>query len=338
MKIGLIARAEDRGLGIMCWEFARHVEPDRTLVVRHPSTEAIGFPAHLERYPGAEVVTVSETGLPEERVRAWLEGLDVVYTAEVPYDPALFEWCRDAGVVSVLHTMPEAWHPSWKPDVVWAPTGWRLETLPAETRLVPVPVALDRFRPRVRQEPTFLHLVGHRAAADRAGTGAVLKALRRLRVPCRVVLATQDARLPALPSVSALVDVEVQLATHREYWEAYDGASVLLGPRRYGGLSLPWNEAAAAGLALVLSGCAPNPQTWPGLYLSVRRRDGMRVPTGSMDVWDPVDGELEAAMTRLALEPELVADLSSASIVWVQERSWACLLGLYLTELERACR
>jgi len=56
VKVGLIARADDRGLGIMCWEFHRAMRPHATLVVREPGAEARGFQPHLDRYPDATVV------------------------------------------------------------------------------------------------------------------------------------------------------------------------------------------------------------------------------------------------------------------------------------------
>jgi hypothetical protein len=343
MRTGLIARADNRGLGVLLWEAYRHLEPDRTLVVREPGAEAKGFTPHLDRYPGGTVVTVDPaTGrLPEEVVRPWLRGLDVVYTAETPYDFRLYEWCRELRVRTVCHAMPEFWRHELerglpRPDVAWLPTTWRAGLIP-DARLVPVPVALDRLATRVRREPVFLHPVGHRTAADRAGTTSVARALRLVHAPCRVVVATQDPEASRFRGLARGVDVEVRTGGVEHWWDSYDEASVLLHPRRFGGLSLPANEAAGAGLALVLPDVEPNRETWPGLYVPARPHGTLRAPGGEVTVYDTNAPALARAIDRLASSPDAVADLSAASLAWAQEHSWEALLPVYLDELDRAC-
>lgn len=352
MKVGLVARAEDRGLGILCWEFARHVQPDRTLVVRHPATEAIGFAPRLDRYPGATVVTLEQTSDPRVRgvagaldpavVRPWLDGLDVLYTAEVPYDWRLFDWCREAGVASVLHVMPESWRddPALpRPDVVWAPTEWLADRLPADTILVPVPVAADRFDAYPRPNPgtrTLLHRVGHRASGDRNGTGDVLAVLRRLGAPVRVIVATQDDRLHRPRTLPHHVELTVETATRDPYWCGYDRADVLVMPRRYGGLCLPVQEAAAAGCALVLSDMEPN-RRWPGVHVPTVPAGPITTPTGPAERRIVDHRRLAAILTRLARDAAEVADLSDQALAWAARHSWRELLPTYRAELARAC-
>lgn len=338
MKVGLIARAEDRGLGVMLWEAYRHLQPDRTLVV-DMGPLAKGFEPHFDRYPDATIVPFDGGQLDEPAVRRWLAGLDVVYTAETPYDWRLFDWCRELGVRSVLHAMPEFWHYATqprlpRPDVVWLPTTWRAEHIP-EARLVPVPVALDRFAQRLRAEPVFLHRVGHRAMRDRAGTIALLRALKMVHGPCTVILSTQDERLPTPVQIRAGVKIEVRVRQRGDYWDGYDDASVLVGPRRYGGLSLPFNEAAAAGLGLVLADVSPN-RTWHGMHVKADPGGSIRTGAGNIAAYDTNPRALAQAIDLLVCKPELIEQMSCLSISWAQAYSWDVLLPTYRAELDRA--
>lgn len=340
MKVGLIARGEDRGLGIMTWEVYRNLQPDRTILVDMGAL-ARGFRTHRSRFPDAQVADFSPGHLQEDQVRSWLRGLDVVYSAETFYDWRLVEWARAEGVRTVLHVMPEFYRHGREalphPDAVWAPTTWMLDTLPPDTPVVPVPVATDRFQPRVRGEAgVFLHVAGHRAAADRAGTVTLLRALRFVTAPMEVLMVTQDVRLPQ-STVKRCVTLRTATRQRGDYWATYDRGDVLVSPRRYGGLSLPHNEAAAAGLALVLPDVDPNPTTWPGRYVKARADGALDTPAGSVVVHTTDPAELARTLDHLATHPEVVADLSAASICWAAEHSWEALAGTYLTRLEEAC-
>ncbi len=338
MQVGLIARADDRGLGHMTWEFHRHLAPARTLVVREPGAEARGFHPHLDRYPDATVVRFDGGLLPEAEVRDWLQGLDVLYSAETFYDWHLVDWAELAGVATVLHVMPEFHHHHVPPTTaVWAPTPWRLQHLPAYTRLVPVPVATDRFpmaAPARAEQLRVLHTAGHRAAADRNGTTQLLQALRRTRQPMAVRLTTQDAALPrgALPRTIAL---QAEVGGRAGYWELYADADVLVLPRRYGGLCLPVQEAMAAGLAVVLPDTSPN-DWWPALLTPGRDRGNITTAAGHLPLFAADPQQLGAQLDQLATEPDLLATLQHASLAWAQAHSWAELAELYRAELARA--
>jgi glycosyltransferase involved in cell wall biosynthesis len=338
VQVGLIARADDRGLGHMTWEFHRHLQPARTLVVREPGAEARGFAPHLDRYPDATVVRFDGGLLPEAEVRAWLQGLDVLYSAETFYDWHLVDWAEQAGVATVLHVMPEFFHHHVPPTTaVWAPTPWRLQHLPAYTRVVPVPVATDRFpmaAPARADQLRVLHTAGHRAAADRNGTTQLLQALRRTRQPMAVRLTTQDPALPkaALPRT---VTLQAEVGGRAGYWDLYAAADVLVLPRRYGGLCLPVQEAMAAGLAVVLPDTAPN-DWWPALLVPGRERGHINTAAGTLPLFAADPHQLAQQLDQLAASPELVAEAQQASLAWAQAHSWAELAPLYRAELARA--
>lgn len=337
MKVGVIARAEDRGLGIQTWEAARHLDPERVLVVDVDNPER--FPLHLDRFPGATVARLTYDGrsthwLPEGLVRDWLAGLDVVFSCETLYDWRLAEWARDAGAATVVQLNPEFFvHHREElpaPTVWWNPTTWRMDRLPAGTRHVPVPVALDRFASSEVEKPEqgqlrALHVVGRPAMGDRNGTELLSKAMRRVTGVALTVTSQRET-----------VHGAAVVGNVPDYWRLYDDQDVLVMPRRYGGLCLPAQEAAAAGLAVVMPACPPNDTMWPIVPVQWQYRGEVMVPAGSIPLAETNARDLAIVLGRLAAEPEELAAARKAARAWAEEHSWEALLPLYREELGRA--
>lgn len=338
MRVGLIARAENRGLGTMTWEWYRHVRPDRTLVVDMGEL-ARGFAMHLDRYPDATVVPFDGAQLPEAIVREWLDGLDVVYSAETFYDWHVCEWAEQAGVATVCHLMPEFFrHHNFdgpRPTAWWAPTSWRADVLPDGTRYVPVPVVVRAKAPELEDRPTrWLHVAGHRAAMDRNGTTTVLQAVRLLRRPTSVTVSCQDGRLP-MSRPSPYVTLDVRLDAPDDYWRLYDGFDLLVMPRRYGGLCLPVQEAMGSGLGVVMSDVPPN-RDWPIVSVPARLGGRLQTPAGLLRLYDTPAPKLAAVMDQLA-DPAARHEAQTAAAAWAADHSWDTLRPTIMRELARLC-
>lgn len=346
MKLGLVARADCRGLGHQTWEFHRAMQPDRTLVV-DMGPLARGFPLHPEWYPDGRVTAFDGHRFPDDDdLKRFLDGLDVVFSAETPYDHRLCEWARDGGTAVVVQANPEFF--GWAtdptrptPTAFWNPTCWRTEHLPPGTEVVGVPVALDRFErlaspgdaAHKNDITTFLHVVGHSAMADRAGTRSVMMALRRVRCPMRVVFVTQDRRLPSFAHPRH-VRVERRLGGVTDYWNLYDGADVLVAPRRYGGLCLPAQEAMAAGLAVVMTDVEPQRSTWPIVPVTARPAGSIRTQAGDVGLVQADPVALAAVMDSLAEDRELLRTHREASTAWAATHSWDAMKPEYSERLE----
>ena len=341
MKVGLIARSEDRGLGNLTWEWAQHMHPDRVLVVvpNHPLQQ------RPERYTGAFTLPWDHHGdstLNESVVRDFLDGLDVVYSAETFYDWRVCDWARELGVRTVCHVMPEYYRHGQRtappaPDVWWAPTLWRLDTLDPRVRVVPVPIATERFAPLQREldgPMRWLHVAGAKAAADRNGTQIVVRALAALKHDHHVTIRSQDP-IRQIPNRSN-VTVRVVPPTG-EYWEGYDEVEALVLPRRYAGLCLPAFEAMAAGLALMMPLIEPQLSEWPIVGLPVSMRGVIRTVSGPIRLAEVPPRVLAAYMDALAEDPDALADAQRRSLAFADEHSWASLEPMIREELERAC-
>lgn len=316
-RIGLIARAEDRGLGIQTWEFFRALQP-RTLVLDVGETPGQG--PHFDRYPGARIVKFRGL-LPETKVARFLEDVDVVYTAETAYHPSLPKLAKRMGVELICHINPEFYRDIDRAGRWWAPTDWRLDQLPAGTEVVPVPVAMDRFTPVELHDgpPRWLHVAGRPALADRNGTNAVLAAIPHLRNRCSLTIATQSPEAFDIPT-NPLVDVRI-VRSVPNYWDIYTDHDLLVMPRRFGGLCLPVQEAMAAGLGVVMTDVSPNPATWP--VATVRCQPGHRetMPAGRIRVADVAGRDVASVMDRLA-NPAARHPLQAAARAWAADHSW----------------
>lgn len=328
MTFGLIARAElSRGLGVLTSALYRHIPPDKTLVVDMSGHNG-GFAQDFSAYPGA---TIRPYGSENDRTLGeWMEGLDVIYTAETAYWPRLFDIARFLGVRTILHAMPEL--APWgiddslpRPDLFALPTTYRWDAIPEPKVLLPVPVDRERlkFRPRHHAD-VFLHIVGHKAMLDRNGTKTLLQALPFVRNFCRLVIRTQDTQEPLLYRIpKSRVMVEVVTEDYPDYAMPYDEADVLVMPRRYAGLCLPAQEAMSCGLALLMTGCPPN-QDWlhPEGHIAVSRTRPAEMKGGLVDVHAADPKHLAERMDNLIENPELVARMSLHSDEWAGRHSW----------------
>jgi len=266
--IGLIARADNRGLGQQTWAFYRNMKPAKTLVIDCPSQQPL--PLHLERYPGAEVV-----GIPTvEQLKRFLDGLDVVYTAETGYTQQLWEQAAKAGVKTVLHMNFEFWDTADRPDVWALPTPWNANHAPEGAVLLPVPIETDRLhitRYPLGAATKFLHIVGRPAIHDRNGTGTLLKALKHIKseisltIRCQVRGHVESMIKPG--TVPDNVKLEVVSEDSRYYWDNYRDFHALVMPRRFGGLCLPAQEALGAGMPVIMPNVCPNHALLPHEWL-----------------------------------------------------------------------
>lgn len=338
MRIGLLgARGENRGLGNMTVEFARHVRPDRVLAVdlgtlspyandwtRYAFTHADGGP------PGEMRVVPWDGGaLPVDAVEWLADGCDIVYCAETPYDWGALERLRARGVTTVVHAMPELWRPALEPglpqpDRVWLPTHWRHHLFP-DAFVVPVPIASGGLPvPRVRERAvTFLHVAGHQAARDRNGTLGVLEAARLVKHPVRIVVRSQSA----IPDDPYRPRGNVQLVVERgdlpDWQSLYREADVLIAPRRYGGLSLPMQEAFAQGMPVVTLDVEPQ-RAWMPKEARIEPLGSVRarMQGGEVDVWDFRPEVLAAKIDELYGSPATVEFLSRAALAYGKTLSW----------------
>jgi hypothetical protein len=334
VRLGVIARSEARGLANQTHEVCCHLDPERVLLV-DPGRDN-RFTQHPERYARWDTTTVAWRGgrLDEKVCRAWLEGLDVVYSAETPYDLRFGQWAAEAGCGVVVQANPEFLSPqdAQAPVNWWVATPWRLPHLPARTRVVPMPVPAAPWWHEPGERLRFLHVAGWPTVADRNGTALFAEAAGMVTTDCGLTIRGQHRdvgryRTDRLKAEAGIVP---------DHWDLYRDADVLVMPRRFGGLCLPVLEALAVGLPVVMPDVSPN-EVWPGPRVPAREDGSVAVRCGTIPLYDTDPHALAATMDELAANPELVDKLRREAAEWVEANSWEALKPMWLEELARAC-
>lgn len=343
MKLGLIARCEDRGLGNLTREFYEHMNPDRVLLVL-PHNE---LEKHTSWYPGAtwaelDTKTVGNIGthfVNENLVREWLHGLDIVYTAETFYDWKITEWAREQAVRTVCHAMPEYFRTERAPmvDQWWNPTTYRQGFMPRKTRIVAVPIATEHFTFSTSEQVTpiqWLHPAGSRAAKDRNGTVTLMRALKLTKQSHDVTICAQDSfDWGVHPARGVRLTQHHNTAEH--YWDLYRDKNAVILPRKYGGLCLPAHEAMAAGCALVMTDTRPQNEEWPIVPIECEMDGGvMGIYEHKIPLAQAQPGAVAEVMDYLAANPVAVTTARNRSRAYAELHSWAVLKSRVQRELE----
>lgn len=343
LKIGLIARGEAaRGLALLTRGFYENMPVAKVLLAdlsRRGGTMAEGW------YPEATRVLVKDGYSMDEAIaREWLEGLDVVYTAETSYDWRMPQWCRQAGVKLVIHGMPEFVRhgqpdsPDLEhPDEWWWPTTWRLDVLPKGV-IVPVPmpdhhsIAAPADDSRLR----IYHIAGKRAAGDRNGTNIFIEVMRSLDKNTAVTMFGLEGSLPEITRPRNLLpgNFTVNNEGVQDRWEMHNNQHLLVVPRRYAGLCLPALEAASRGMAVLMPDVPPNSEL-ASVLVPAEPAKPMATPGGTIPTYRTQAKVLAEEINGLNIDRERLAAAMKHSYETCPR--WSEYRSIYMEHLVRVC-
>lgn len=340
MRLGVVVRADDRGLAHLTQEFARHMRPERVLVVDVADPR---FPFRMlsDDLLGTEATFFAtfEGGLFNGPIIEFLKGLTHVYTAETPYAPDFFERARAMGVASVCHVMPEfdrftGERPALRPSAVWLPTRWRAD-LVEHSAIVPIPAPVAP-RPRIREYArTFVHIIGSHARPDRQGTLAVYDAIREGPRDVHWLLFAQDVRRGVPAQLRGCRNVTMQTGSVVDRWSLYDEADVMVAPRRWGGLSLPVMEACASGVPVITLDSDPMADAFASARVQSRYAGQFDAPGGKVEIHEADRHALVAAIIDFAKGGVDVRQESADALLAAEFYGWPGAVDLYWEALER---
>lgn len=340
-RLGIFgARADRRGLAIQTTEAARHLAPDRVFGVDMKDLSPY-TPDWRDYHPDTLTVAAHDE-VTHDLVREWLTGLDVVFGCETFYVPWFTSLAASMGVRTVLQPNPEFvghvldWQP--RPDVLAVPSTWRIGEIPDAVHL---PVGVNRarlpFRLRTRAD-TFLMVVGHQAVHDRQGLRVVLAALRHVTRPVNVVIRSQRP-LASPGGYGRHVTLDLRVGDIEDYWQLYDEGDVLLHPRRYGGLSLPMQEALSCGMPVLMPNAPPQDSVLPdGMLLPCTTGQSFRSLVGPLPLYDVSPRVLAARIDELVDDPGEVAILSKQADGIAAGLDWTVLADRYDALFEETVR
>jgi|TARA_B100000085_G_C18525059_1_gene505431 hypothetical protein len=256
-RTGSIVFATKSGLGILAKNLYESKIIDKVFIAGHPK-----FESHPEWYDRKDVV-LSEKEL--------IDSVDTLFILEAPlpdpFDWSIVELAQSMGKRVVLMPMYESTPRSHLVfmDKIICPSLLDLEYYEDyDSCFIPVPSPTDvEWKLRERAN-VFVHNVGHGGIYSRNGTAEIIKALPLIKSQdIKIIIRVQP---DANPDIAQLLDsisdhrvsIEKRHVPFKELWSTGD---VFLFPEKFNGLSLPLQEAHAAGM-LVMAGDRSPVNTW----------------------------------------------------------------------------
>lgn len=339
---------DDTGLGNLTWEAYRHLAPYKVMVINRAGYR--NGEQHPDRFTGRVMHVAVAPNMSE--VRDFVKDLDIIFSAETPYSSYLLRYAAAQGVSTIIQ--PNFEFMPWmanenlpRPNVFGAPSNWHYDEIPDPKIHLPVPIASDRFKFHESSSARkFLHIVGRPAANDRNGTKDLVAALPYITSNVEITFYCQpqtqgadDFLGNALRGRKYSRGVRI-IAENRNipnYWDMYTGFDALILPRRYGGLSLPVNEALGAGIPTIMPNISPN-NTWlPTEWLvesAVSFKFNPMRGGPQIDVHQTDPKLLAAKIDEFANNPELYQESLKRARELANQYSWDNLKSLYLDTFE----
>lgn len=300
MRLGIIARCDNTGLGNQTRELVKMLNPDKILVI--DSSHFNKNKQNLNWYENYDHA-FTRLGFPKRgEIVNFLRNLDIVLSCETFYSSMFVDLARDSNVKTVLQYNYEflvnIQNPEESvPDVFIAPSLWKFEKMQtlfkdkAKIVHLPPPTEISLFD-NARNENlskshnSILHIAGKRAARDRNGTDTVLEMLRYSREDYNLVI-TSQTEFENRPRDSRLSIRENNIKNRQDLYMGYDA---MILPRRYAGLCLPMNEALISGLPVFMTNLSPNNDILPNHWLIDAKQIGQFRAKSIIDIYegDPV--------------------------------------------------
>jgi glycosyltransferase involved in cell wall biosynthesis len=276
MRLGIIARSDNTGLGNQTKELVTMLNPDKILLI--DSTPFNSNKQHPEWYN--QYSCIKTQGFPSvQQIKMFLEEVDVVLSCETFYDQNFIRFANRRGVKTILQYNYELFGHLANPElplptVLLSPSLWQIETIQSmfgdRTKVVhiPPPTTPELFTTAKnnnisKSHNRLLHIAGKKAAKDRNGTETVINMLQHSKADYELVIRSQSEIVTNV--TDSRLKIEVGNPDNRE--DLYNGFDAMVLPRRYAGLCLPMNEALLSGLPVFMTNVSPNNQILPQEWL-----------------------------------------------------------------------
>lgn len=326
-RLGLIARFDNAGLGTLSWEFARHLRPEKVLLVQNGVNQT--FPERYADFPVQRAKV--PMGVTTEEMEWLTTDVDTILSFETFYDWRIVLVARKKNVRTVLLTMYEL-HPEkvpYGPSLYLCPSKMDYEVNPEPKAYLPIPVATDRLIWREHKvADVFIHTASHGGIADRKGTGVLVEAMKYVRANIKLKIFTWH---PFEVSDSRIDVVHVNF---RNYWQPYREGDVLVYPQGANGICLPIVEAMCSGMGVITTDFYPFNEYMPKRLLF--EPDGFRKIRFGGNLREVDDPIISPKKIAEKIDEIAYGDISKESLYgfeYAQENSWEKLLPRYLEVL-----
>lgn len=360
MKIGSIGYATEQGIGYLMKSFYDAGVLTDVCVFHHSSRVN-----HMEWYPpGTMEIARRPFDWPE--IRAWLNSLDTLLCFETPFSWECLDFCRKEGVRTVVCPMYECCprHVPVEPDCWACPSLLDLDIFVARCRackglgymdttteankvyvtnepchrhlFVPIPVS-QPWQQRTKAL-RFLHNGGHLGLRGHKGTLELMRAMEFVKSPLSLTIRSQDKeglerlleKVPSIRSDQRVTFAKGSLPRER----LFEGHDVLVQPEKYNGLSLPLQEARAAGMLVMTTDRYPH-NTWlPKEPLIPVKSYSRQCVSGAFMEYDEAEVDpKDVAATMDAWYGQDIESYSRQGKGWAEANSWAAIRGKWMEVL-----
>jgi len=276
MRLGIIARSDNTGLGNQTRELVNMLNPDKILLIDStPFNKNKQHPEWYEQYS-----CIRTDGFPSvQQIKIFLNDVDVVLSCETFYDQNFIRFANKRGVKTILQYNYELFGHLSNPElplptVLLSPSLWQIETIQSmfgdRTKVIhlPPPTTAELFTTAKnnnisKSHNRLLHIAGKKAAKDRNGTETVINMLKHSKADYELVIKSQSEIITNV--TDSRLKIEIGNPENRE--DLYNGFDAMVLPRRYAGLCLPMNEALLSGLPVFMTNVSPNNQILPQDWL-----------------------------------------------------------------------
>jgi hypothetical protein len=296
MRLGIIARSDNTGLGNQTRELVNMLNPDKILLINSaPFNNNKQNPDWYKDYN----VYSTKNGMPTTKEIVWfLKDVDVVISCETFYHLDLVDLARQQGTKTILQYNYELFgnltNPNWSlPDVLLSPSLWNIEIVKEKFGSVcdvihlPPPTNESLFNKAKdnnlsKDHNRILHIAGKKAAKDRNGTESIFEMVKHSKEDYELVIKSQTPLNPNCKD--SRVKIEIGNPASRE--DMYDGFDAMILPRRYAGLCLPMNEALMSALPVFMTNVSPNNKILPEDWLVESTKIGSFRTKSMVDIYD----------------------------------------------------
>lgn len=341
MQIGMVAYACCQGLGYLAKSFYDAGIIDEVIMVHHGSPQR---PTYPEWY-NYRAIDVQRGFAGNPRVHALLSKIDVILFFETPFDWNLPKVCKEHNVKTIMVPMYE-WFPK---DQMGTFDGYLCPSLldvdyfkgrPHTLFEPPVDPSTWRLRTTARE---FLHNAGNIGHRNHKGTLELLQAVKYLKSNLSLTVRCQDTRsfqrlLSGEPGVENDPHLTLELG-EIPYKTLFTDHDVYVAPEKFNGLSLPLQEAHAAGMLVMASNRYPN-YCWLPTNPLIPVKETKQAEIGGSYL----------AFEESIIDPQAIAKvmddwygrdirgLSSQGKIWAEGNRWEIKRGECLSKIESLCR
>ena len=277
MRLGIIARSDNTGLGNQTRELVNMLNPDKIMLIN--SRFFNQNKQHPEWYSEYNCQTTIKGFPTTNEIVEFLTDIDVVISCELFYNPKFVDLAKKRGIKTILQYNYEFLdylsNPNQTlPDVLVAPSLWNfkdvVERFGDKTSVVHLPPPTDinlfsqaREINKSKTHKRLLHIAGKAAVKDRNGTNTVIEMLNYSSGDYELVIKTQSQLDIKCNDPRLTIDA----SSPDSHQSLYEGFDAMILPRRYAGLCLPMNEALISALPVFMTDISPNNKVLPSDWL-----------------------------------------------------------------------